>query len=103
MGPALFVRVWSTTLRLPKAPLTTDESNTLVEVELLLLILFCFGQNGWNILYQHTNWNHNTSIPPRVKFRPIFGCSSQFWLVSDFGLKRIKEILNFFCFLTLIF
>ena len=42
MGPALFVRVWSTTLRLPKAPLTADESYTLVEVEPLLLILFCF-------------------------------------------------------------
>ena len=58
MGPALFVRVWSTTLRLPKAPLTTDESYTLVEVELLLLILFCFGQNGWNILYRHVNLFH---------------------------------------------
>ena len=53
----------------------------------MLLILCCFGQNGWNISYRYANWYENTSRSTLDQisaylfrlFRPILA-DTRFWL-----------------------
>ena len=81
----------------------------------MLLILCCFGQNGWNISYRYANWYENTSRSTLDQisaylfrlFRPILA-DSRFWLkkkkkfptssfwVSCFSSSSSSFFLSFF-------
>ena len=62
----------------------------------MLLILCCFGQNGWNISYRYANWYENTSRSTLDQisaylfrlFRPILA-DTRFWLKK----KKKKNFL----------
>ena len=63
----------------------------------MLLILCCFGQNGWNISYRYANWYENTSRSTLDQisaylfrlFRPILA-DTRFWLKKK---KKISYLL----------
>ena len=84
----------------------------------MLLILCCFGQNGWNISYRYANWYENTSRSTLDQisaylfrlFRPILA-DTRFWLkkkkkkfptssfwVSCFSSSSSSFFLSFFFF-----
>ena len=63
----------------------------------MLLILCCFGQNGWNISYRYANWYENTSRSTLDQisaylfrlFQPILA-DTRFWLKKK---KKISYLL----------